>query len=603
MQFPASRKRWVATRFAIALTIVACGGCGDELGSGESRPDRPHIIVYLIDTLRADHLGVYGYSRDTSPFLDTFAKEAVVFERAYTQASWTRASVGSLFSGLFPSRHGAVRREHALSAQVATLPGLLGDAGYTTAGFISNPNLVPVFGFDRGFDFYRDLTAETERPRAPQVHDAVFDYLETSATGPLFLYIHTLDPHDPYEPPPPFDDRFCSDAGPDDRHAEAKALYDGEIAYSDREFGDFVARLRAAEVYDDTLLVVVSDHGEEFGDHGRRYHGQTLFEEQLHVPLLMRFPGGRRAGTRVATPVRVVDLMPTLLSELGLDPPPGIDGQSYRSLYSDEGDEVAGDYEPTHFAEQDLGWHALTSLTRDGFKLIRRRQPPQLRGVQLFDLRSDPGEAVDLTAASGGDAEAGEVAAQMLSRLEAIEAQVEGGTYLEFHNGSRLRATGRLEGRLVAVGGTFASFNPCALEPSDRVALDPTRTQASFAVTLANEVNPTGVPSDVLVDVDRVRFALSPDAARFRVEWSGEAAPAGGPPLALGATHPPAQAVWPFEAHADDEALQVRQRPATRRVRQPFVRVYTRATGTGRSVEIDPALDAQLRALGYVDEP
>jgi arylsulfatase len=550
------------------------------------------VVIYLIDTLRADHIGAYGYPKETTPVLDAFAKEAAVFERAYAQASWTRASVGTLLTGLYPSRHGAVRREHRLSAEVATLPGLLREAGFTTAGFTSNPNLLPLFGFDRGFDTFRDVNSGSMSTRAENVHSAVFEYLDTAPEAPLFLYIHTLDPHHPYDPPPPFDTRFV--ASEDSTALEMTiARYDGEIAYNDREFGTLLERLRIEGIYDETYLVVLSDHGEEFMEHGRSGHGMTLFQEQLHVPLMIRFPAARHAGKRIATPVRAVDLMPTLLGELDVPVPAGIDGQSLSGLL--DGTETA--YQPVHFAEQDVDQHMLTSLVEGDRKIIRRHRPTPLRGVELYDLSRDPGERADLF--SPNDA----VSTRMLAKLIERERGVWGGTTVEFTNASPLAARHRLEGSLEAVGGHFVNWSASRLEDGDWAELGDSRRRVTFDLRLANQENP--VIDTVLVDVDRLRFGLEPGTAKIRLRLRVDDVPRPRFDVLLGNAKHADSVRLPFTSRTDTAQVVVAAaRPAAVLLRtRPFARVFTVPVQRPSTVEIPPEIDARLRALGYTGEP
>ena len=309
-------------------------------------------MVYLIDTLRADHMGCYGYPRDTSPNLDRLAREGVLFERAYAPSSWTRATVGSLFTGLLPPGHGAQRRDQALRGDVPTLAEMLREQGYATAAFISNPNVLPVFGFGRGFDEVVDVESRSRETRADGVHSAVFEYLDRprDPSTPLFLYIHTRDPHTPYEPLPPYDTRFRPE--PAWSHYEkTKALYDGEIAYNDAEIPNLLDRLEQEGIASNALMAFVSDHGEEFFEHGSWEHGQTLYEEQLAVPLIMTFPGGVHAGSRVERPARITDLMATIADVVGTAAPEGTGAESLLPLLTDG---HGASYSPPFYSHLDL---------------------------------------------------------------------------------------------------------------------------------------------------------------------------------------------------------------------------------------------------------
>jgi arylsulfatase A-like enzyme len=286
---------------------------------------RSRARIYLVDTLRADHLGVYGYARDTSPALDRFAEGAVVYERAYSPTSWTRTATVSLLSGLDPSSHRVENRLDVIPGDVRLLSQALKEHGYATSAVVTNVNVLPIWGFERGFDSFVDLEAKKSLGTADRVVDELARQLpELASNAPFFLYAHLLDPHHPYAPPAPFDTKFRGESG-----AKLQAnidAYDGEIAFGDAQLERFLGLLKANDVHDDTLFVFVSDHGEEFHEHGGVQHGHTLYDEVVRVPLIVRFPGGAHAGRRVAEPVSLIDVVPTVLAALGLPPQEGVDG-------------------------------------------------------------------------------------------------------------------------------------------------------------------------------------------------------------------------------------------------------------------------------------
>ena len=383
---------------------------------------RPDVIVYLIDTLRADHLGVYGYPRPTSPEIDTFARDATLFLDAQAQTSWTRTAVVSLFTGLLPQVHGVNGRDDALASEVDTLAELLSAAGYETLGFYTNGNVDAAFGLDQGFDHYQYLRESRERPSFHQLSDKVNDWAfkwldelpPREEREPFLLYLHTTDPHAPYTPPEDLRRQFAAGIDPergriDEVHdisagrrgappgtAEAwRDLYDGEIAFVDRQFGRLLERLRALGLYESTVVVLVSDHGEEFGEHGGWEHGKTLYGEQLRVPLLIKLPGGEGAGRQVRARANQVDVLPTLLDYLRIAAPV-LDG---RSLLP----EILGlrpeGWEPDpSFAYLRLGERHASSVVERGFKLvIDDQQTRSALARQLFDVASDPAEIQELT--------------------------------------------------------------------------------------------------------------------------------------------------------------------------------------------------------------
>ncbi len=301
-------------------------------------PTRGYILISL-DTLSAPHLGAYGNERDTSPFFDRLAERGTLFENAYVQYPSTLVSHVSMFTGLYPQEHGVYPPSSVLSPQIATLPEQFQRAGFRTAGFTEAGYVSRDFGFDRGFDEF--LSSRDAGPRsAEQTFDHGLDFLR--GVGPedrFFLFLHTYAVHDPYVPPDEFDRIYWPGAAPEvtdssgsflrdvnmGRHqvppetvAFYRAQYDAEIRYLDRALEGFVTELEALGLRDDVTLVITSDHGEEFQQHGKLAHSQ-VYPETLHVPLLVVVPGGR-GGRRVPDLVQSIDLAPTLYELAGTDP-------------------------------------------------------------------------------------------------------------------------------------------------------------------------------------------------------------------------------------------------------------------------------------------
>ena len=381
-----------------------------------------NVLVYLIDTLRADHLGVYGYGRPTSPQIDAFARDAVVFEQARAQSSWTKPAVASLLTGLLPQRHGAVGRADPLPAALERLPERLQLAGYETFAVVTNSTVSADFGFDLGFHEFVML-GEGAGPEVHQLSDAVNRQVASwlrrrerdprAPAHPFFAWLHTSDPHEPYAPRSPWRERFAAAPlrpdivkGPavwralrEDPHldvarvaADLASLYDAEIAFNDAQFGALLERLRARHLYDETLIVLLSDHGEEFYEHGGFSHGATLYEEQLHVPLLVKFPGSWKAGTRVPVPVQHVDLLPTLLAALGLPAPDGLPGSNLMPL-------VAGAAPPEPrelLAHLVAPYDLLEAVRRGPAKLVRTRDRGGAVSFERYDLAADASERENL---------------------------------------------------------------------------------------------------------------------------------------------------------------------------------------------------------------
>jgi arylsulfatase A-like enzyme len=302
--------------------------------------EAPLAIIYLVDTLRADHTQPYGYARDTTPELLKFAGESVVFEQAIAQASWTKPSVASVLTSLLPGHHRAVQLRDPLDADLLTLPEMLQAKGYATGAAIANS---VIYGsgtqFEQGFDHFAGLHGAEDRPsklvEAAGVVDEALRFLDSRRGFPTFLYVHTMDPHVPYAPPAPFDTKYQPLSTPDHPGVDPRsdylepldrdrmiARYDGDVAYGDREFGRFVRELKSRGLYDRATIVFLGDHGEEFLDHGKWLHGKSVFDELVHVPLIVKLPKGQDAGRRVKEQVRLVDVLPTILQSLGL-PLPG----------------------------------------------------------------------------------------------------------------------------------------------------------------------------------------------------------------------------------------------------------------------------------------
>ena len=295
----------------------------------------PNVILTSLDTVRADHLSVYGYERSTTPNLNRMAREGVAFNLAFAQAPWTVSSHMSIFTSLYPSVH-SVDHLKPQSGTVKTLPEHLKQAGYQTAGFVAS--VLRGYGFRRGFDHY---FAPSRTRSATIMVDHALKYLARDPANPViceqpfFLFLHLFDAHYPSEPPWPFDTAFVSSVRPDIRQIsgshplsqdknlspeelfEVVALYDGEIAYTDYVLGRLFQHLEELGLYDSSLIIVIGDHGEGFLEHGLMNHGNSVYEELVRVPLIMRFPGGRFAGRRVNTPVQLIDITPTILEQVG----------------------------------------------------------------------------------------------------------------------------------------------------------------------------------------------------------------------------------------------------------------------------------------------
>ena len=384
------------------------------------------MVVLLVDTLRADHLGLYGYERPTSPRLDAWAEEAVVFERCIAQSSWTKPATASILTGLNPSEHRVQRETSRLGAELETLAEVFHAGGWRTGAFVANGFVGRSdVGFDQGFEHFVAYDAPEPRlyVRAEHVLDDALAWVEALGDEPFFLFVHLLDPHEPYDPPAPFDARFASAPGDGDPRADID-LYDGEIAYVDRELGRFLDGLRELGRHDETVIAFLSDHGEEFGEHGRQGHSAHLHDEVLAVPLVLRFPAGRDnlpRGARHAELVRQVDLFPTLLATVGLPAPPVAGVSLLDRLGTAHGEGLLA------VSEVDLeGAYQKAVVARDA-KYIRELVP-QSREL-FFDLDADPTEqrnAIETSGSRGDD---------LRDALDAYLASTRTGFDVVFQNG------------------------------------------------------------------------------------------------------------------------------------------------------------------------
>lgn len=418
-EVPASAGLLIArpTLYTPELAVVAAAGAPANAARSDPDTPRPNVILYLVDTLRADHLGCYGYGRPTSPHVDAFAQDAICFEAAQAQSSWTRPAVASLMTGVYPQEHGVIERDHSLPDSLPLLAEHLAGLGYRTHGIITNPNVGSEFGFDRGFESFESLEPLDPAEGAAlsdAVHRAACAFLETVGTDrPFFLYLHTSDPHDPYVPRSPYRETFaadvedpfvgtsqhlrslkCRDDAPEETVRDLIALYDAEVAFNDAQFGALLERLRSLDLYDESIVLFLSDHGEGFYDHGRLGHGRTLNREEVHVPLLLRLPGGEASGLRVPEIVRQVDVLPTLLDCLGEPVPSFVRGESVlpilRNLQGSGADR-------TSYAHLDLDRVEIESIASEGRKLIHTiADGLAAPRYQLYDLRADPLERESL---------------------------------------------------------------------------------------------------------------------------------------------------------------------------------------------------------------
>lgn len=393
---------------------------GPRANESSIEPDEPlvdlprarNLLVVLVDTLRADRLRIYNpATRVRTPSLSRLARSSVVFERAMAPESWTKPSVASLLTGLYPDRHRVQTHGAALPASLAYAPEILAEQGLVTAAFVGNGYISQRHGFARGWDTWQTFDGAIGANTARHIVDAAIRWLRARPPDRrFFAYVHTVDPHAPYAAPLGFRHRyvqrgyrgmlrpFCTARVLRDHGAGRIALhrrdlqrlenlYDGEVAYHDLHLGRLMETLAGMGLARDTLVVVTADHGEEFLDHGRLGHGHSVYEELVHVPLVILWPDGRVRG-RLAHEVGLTDVLPTACDLLGVPCPEDIDG---RSLVGTMLDPTSGRGAPAFSSAATSGLHA----ARDGrFKAVCRSS-----GCELFDLELDPGETTDVSAA------------------------------------------------------------------------------------------------------------------------------------------------------------------------------------------------------------
>ncbi len=382
---------------ATSLVLLSCR-------SGEPTNTKAvNVVLVSIDTLRADHLGCYGYDRNTSPEIDKLAAQSILFEEARSQANWTLPSHMSLLESRLPSD---------VRWNLPTLAQVLRDQGFATAAFTGGGLVSKDYGFARGFDSF--VESET-RSGFSYSYPRILRWLSRPHHRPFFLFIHTYDVHVPYDPPPPYRSLFDSgkpqpllpeDTGkivsefkrahrksqklhiadlPPGARAELVALYDGEIRFADGFIGRIIGDLKWDGYWNRTIFILLADHGEEFWDHGSMGHGTTMYHELLHVPLIVHLPGGVDAGKRISYEVPLLDVGPTILGLLGIPKEVTFEGRSLLPLTQGRGKP------PTPILSSGRQYRSLIVYP---WKLIARRHGP---GTQLFNLDSDPDELRDLS--------------------------------------------------------------------------------------------------------------------------------------------------------------------------------------------------------------
>ncbi len=461
-----------------ALAALACGAL---LIVGCRKTGPPNLVLIVVDTARADHWSCYGYPRPTTPHIDAFAAEAIRFEHAYSVSTWTLPAHASLFTGVYPVSHGATQEHLQLDDGVPTLAQLLQARGYATAAFSGNPWVSRTTHLDRGFDVMQEMWGRPDAREDGAVPHAtnrlIFEWLRArSPQRPFFLFVNYIEPHFPYEAPAQYQERFVpAGASPEERTqatvrwvdwylhpqpfppqvaALRVGLYDAEIAYADGIVAELLEGLKQAGAYDDSLIVVTSDHGENLGDHGHLDHVFSLYNSTVHVPLLVRRPQARQGGSVRGDPVQLTDVFSTLAAAAGISPGSG----AYAGINLLAANAAADRPILSEYAYPAQALQVYPPEQRDDPALNRFRR--RLRAIQigtrklvwgsdgrheLYDLADDPGETHNLIS------EKADMAEGLRQRLEGMVAALQPAPALPVPSPSldpatreRLRALGYL---------------------------------------------------------------------------------------------------------------------------------------------------------------
>lgn len=436
--------RWLAgdsrLRGALASVVLLAllAGCGKSTKRIDApRFEKAPVILISVDTLRSDRLPMYGYSKVATPALDALAKDSIVFEKAYAHVPLTLPSHASLFTGLEPGQHGVLDNSgYRLDSGVPTLADLLSKSGYATGGAVSAVVLGSASGISRGFDFYDDQFARGSAGMLDFVQRSgndsaarLLEWIGKQGPRPLFAFLHTYEPHYPYEAPEPFRSRYTDP-------------YDAEVAVSDAITGDFLSELKKSGLYDKAVILFLSDHGEGLGEHGEQQHGIFLYRESIQVPLLMKLPKSQLAATRVSAPVQLTDVFTTLGGLLGVPGFPARPGTiSLAAL-------AAGAPPPDRriFAENfnpriRLGWSELRSLVSDRHQYIEAPIP------EFFDLVNDHAQLKNLASTKPPELRA------MVAEMEKRRTSLRPPAAVDSEQAKKLQSLGYLTGSSQEPGG------------------------------------------------------------------------------------------------------------------------------------------------------
>jgi tetratricopeptide (TPR) repeat protein len=429
----------------VVVTLVASlvAGCRRHGAAAAHYAGAP-VIVISIDTLRADHLPMFGYKGVETPNLDALRKDAILFTNAFSSVPLTLPSHVSMLTGLLPPDN-RVRNNigYQLSPDVPTIPKMLKARGYDTGGAVSAYVLRGATGIAPSFDFYDD--GVVTKPGAPvgtlqraggDTEAIAARWIGEHKEKPFFFLLHLFEPHSPYEPPEPFRSRYT------------EVPYDGEIAAADKIVGDFLQTLKSSGLYDKAIIVLLSDHGEGLNQHGEPEHGIFLYRESIHVPLLVKLPEGARGGETDANPVGLVDILPTIAELTEAQAPAKLDGKSL--LHHEAADASRRIYSETLYPRIHLGWSELRSMEDARFHFIQAPKP------ELYDMGADPAETKNVLS------DERRVYASMRDALGTTGANVELPTHIDPEEAKKLAALGYLSSSSPQASGPLP-------DPKDRI--------------------------------------------------------------------------------------------------------------------------------------
>lgn len=451
----------------MALAFLTGYACAATTVPAKRAASPPNIVLITLDTTRADRMGFLGSERGLTPNLDALARQAVVFSHAYAQVPLTTPSHAAILSGTYPQFNHVNYMGDPLDKTLPFLPDILHSNGYQTAAFVGALVLDPkklAPGFERGFDVY-DGGFHRRRPgednyhslerRGEEVVNRAVAWLSKRPPGPFFLWVHLYDPHDPYSPPEPYQTRYQSEP------------YDGEIAYTDAAIAKLRAALKTRGLFDSALIAVMADHGEAFGEHGEKHHGIFLYDETIHVPLLIKMPR-QRSTRKVVNQVGLVDVAPTILQAAKLPVPGAMQGESLLNLMkldqtpsaSQDSNFTRSVYSESGYGHLSFGWSKLRSWRTGKYLYI---EAPQR---ELYDQSVDVQAAHNL--ASDSQAVADTAAAQIAEFVRKTQAEKGGKTKLSFEQTENLHALGYMSSDST---NSSDAENQDGTDPKQRIAI------------------------------------------------------------------------------------------------------------------------------------